>query len=104
MVHHHPVFALCDTEAEAASLAVSLEDGEECVIMGVQYDDGRVIAREAWPVFLAEIDRREAERKARAAAYVPPAGPRHVPRVIRDPFEHFTLEVHRDTPAWLGVP
>lgn len=90
-------FDTCTDEAEAASVAAGLHNGDEAAtILGVQFADGRLVKAEEWQAF-ADARKRSAAMWAEAAARPQPAT-----RTIRDPFTGEALEVEVDEPDWLG--
>jgi hypothetical protein len=104
--HYSPGYELYDDEAEAAAMAVAMQEdnlGEYGVVMGVQYDDGRALSREDWSAYRAELERRRAEDAARAAAAASqPRKPAPPQRAIRDPFCGYEMDILTSEPAWLG--
>ena len=105
---YSPGYELYDDEAEAASMAVVMQEyelGDHGVVMGVQYDDGRALSREDWPAYQAERDRRAAEDASRAAeASRQPRTPPPAQRAIKDPFCGYEMDIDASEPAWLGRP
>jgi hypothetical protein len=97
-----PDYYLFESEAEAAGYAAYLtewvEEGRNP--LGIQFADSRALPLKSWPAFADEQERREAERKAKAAL---PPEPQPPMRTVRDPFGGQALEIEADEPAWLGV-
>lgn len=104
--HYSPSYEIYDDEAEAAVMAVAMQEdnlGEYGVVMGVQYEDGRALSREDWPAYRAELERRRAEGAARAAAAASqPRKPAPPQRLIKDPFCGYAMDIDTSEPAWLG--
>jgi hypothetical protein len=100
MRYHSPGYWLCEDEEEAASMALGMEDAGNGVALGVQFPDGRTIARGDWPAY-AEAQRRQDEAERRAWAEQEAAPPRPM-REIKDPFGGRALKVESDEPSWLG--
>ncbi len=94
--YHSPSYELCEDEAEAASMAVSIEDADDGSVVGVQFPDGRIVKVGDWDAYRAEEERRSREWRSRSA--VPPTPT----RTIREPFTGQTLTVDTDEPPWLG--
>lgn len=92
---------LCETEWEAASMAISLQDSGEASVSGVQFADGRLVAIRDWRLYHDVARRRHAEEKAEREeqASRPP-----VPvREALDPFERRPVRIEASEPAWLGL-
>lgn len=93
-------YDLHDSEREAADSAVYMEDDCQGIALGIQFPDGRTIARDSWPEFAAAGGRRnEAYEQSRARQAA--AEPRPV-RKASDPFSGQPVEIEADEPAWLG--
>jgi len=101
MRHRMPGYSLHGSEDEAAESGARMEDNEGGHVLGVQFPDGRTIARADWAPFLAARQRLAAETRKRIAEDVadpPPA------RRILDPFGGQQLTVLDEEPGWLGRP
>lgn len=87
---------LADDEDRAASFGARLEDLEEGAVVGVQFQDGRLVQREEWPAYQAARDR---------SIYppLPDCAPPPPTRRVQDPFVGRVVEVDADSPQWLGV-
>ena len=104
--HYSPSYELYEDEAEAASMAVVMQEyelGDHGVVMGVQYDDGRALSPENWPAYQAERDRRAAEDASRAAEAASRPRDRPPPqRAIEDPFCGYAMDIDVSEPEWIG--
>jgi hypothetical protein len=85
-------------ETEAAQLAVAMEDQGHCVVVGVEFKDGRVLRRDDWPAYCAAAT--EAGMRAGETTAAWKAGPT---REVLDPFDAIAVNVDADAPAWLGT-
>lgn len=94
---------LCTSEREAAEGAVSEEDGDWGSVAGVQFPDGRFVAREEWAELAAERQRRyEIERRWREERA---KQPKPATREVRAPgAKAQVVTIPADYPAWVGVP
>lgn len=95
-------YDLCESEEEAATNAVAMQDAGSGSVLGVQFPDGRTVKREDWTAFddaQTSWDQHwdEVTERTRNAPKVPT-------RAIRDPFEGKDLTTPIDAPAWLGAP
>lgn len=93
-------YELFQSEREAARFAVDLENDGEGDVSGVQFSDGRAVARNEWELFL-QIDKEEdirimREIQQRLKAPSPPK------RAIRDPFNNREIKIKITEPEWLG--
>ena len=94
-------YSLYRTEDEAVRGAIGLEDWEEGWPVGIQFSDGRTLAREGWPAYW-EARGRENQRAQDAVRQLLRQEPRPT-RKILDPFDDQTVVVDADEPAWLGT-
>lgn len=89
-------YELCTDEEQAASYAFWTEERGDGSVHGIQFADGRIIARDCWKA-LADME-AEIERVA-------PRDPL-TPTPVRDAIDPFTKEravVFADDPDWLGA-
>lgn len=102
MRHLSMCYDLFDDEDRAAGVGNAMEDDGGAWVAGVQFPDGRLIARDDWEA-LAAASRRadeayEARREAEKSRPEPPM------REIRAPFDGGLIRVGEDEPQWLGEP
>ena len=97
MRYMSPGYMICDDEEDAAGIGAAMTDDGGASVLGVQFQDGRTIAREEWPAYAEAEKRRRQEEESRAQRKPPPM------RGIRDPFGGRALEVEVGEPGWLGV-
>lgn len=99
--HHSSGYALCDSEQDAARLGVAIADSGSAWITGIQFSDGRTIARENWEAYTeARQWMDEAWNRRYTADQAKPPKP---VREIRDPFRGKTFTIDASEPSWLGV-
>ena len=101
MRYNSPDYELYETEREAADFGSYLEDEGDGVVLGVQFADGRTIARAGWREYREARARRrdeDARRRAQEATRAP------VPmREARDPFTGTAVKIEVSEPSWLGA-
>lgn len=99
--HNVIEYEVYDSEAEAASAAVGMEDYGNGVPIGVQFPDGRTIRQDDWVAYRDAVAKARADEEARSARQkdAPPIPTRQV----KDPFEGRPVTVEADEPEWLGV-
>jgi hypothetical protein len=91
--YHSPSAWLEEDEQSAVRMTKALEDSDECSVLGVQFEDGRLISSD-------RFDEWEAY-----ASYVEPVREPHVlapSRKVIDPFNGYVASVDLDSPVWLG--
>ena len=102
-VHYNsPDYELYETEQEAADYGTYLEDDGQGAVLGVQFADGRTIARRDWAAY-REAKQRHRDEFARRAAERESAPPVPV-RDAKDPFEGLPVKIEEGEPSWLGAP
>lgn len=101
--YHTPDFDLFDSEDEAAAVGFYMQEDGQASVAGVQFRDGRTIARDQWPAWAAAEERiLRAEREARERAK---SGPPRPLRKIRAPFsDGRVIEIDADEPPWIDEP
>jgi hypothetical protein len=99
---------LFDNEEEAAIFAYAADEGDWCVLDGIQYEDGTLVSDyEKWPPFAKIRKQAEQDSAARAAKYrdraVAPT------KTITNPFANpnnrnavYAVIVPEDWPEWIG--
>ena len=98
--YHSINYSLWDDEEEAAGIAAAMTDDGGGSVAGIQFPDGRLIAREDWAAFAEAEDRRErAEAERREAAKKEKPRPK---RKITAPFGGGQMEIDVSEPEWLG--
>lgn len=97
-----PDYDLCDTEEEAARYGAYMAEDGGGSVLGAQFPDGRVIARDDWAAYALAVRQQEEEWRQQAAERR--AAPPPVMRDARDPFEGKPLQIEVSEPAWLGAP
>ncbi len=95
--------AVHETEEEAASFALDIEEEGSGSVSGVQFPDGRFVEWDVWATVhrlsekRSEASQREFDEKA--------SRPRPATRQVQPPFDTRRgrpVEVPADAPAWLG--
>jgi hypothetical protein len=101
MRYGSPDYDLCETEQEAAAMAVYMVDDGRASVSGVQFADGRLVPIRDWQAYHDEARRRHAAEKAERdeCASRPPAPSREA----LDPFERRRVKIEASEPAWLGL-
>lgn len=98
--HYQIDYDLFDSEEEAASVGVYMQDDGGCSVAGAQFADGRIIAVGQWPAWASAWERLlQAERQMqerRISALPRPA------RKVKAPFSGQVIEVDASEPAWIG--
>jgi hypothetical protein len=98
----HPDYDLCETEDEAALLAVVMADDAMACPVGVQFASGRTVPLAEWAAFTQARERFYADQiEQRARLLERRAEP---VRTVRSPFGDEPVEVPADDPPWLGRP
>lgn len=102
--HMATYYIRCDTEQQAASMAYEMEDSGDASIAGVQFPDGRTIARDDWTAYQQYVDRKVAEDAA--AREVRRSTPQPEPiRRVKCPFGDGIVSVwDADDAEWVGAP
>jgi hypothetical protein len=98
---HQPDYELYESEAKAADFAAWQDYQGECTILGVQFPDGRTLARKDWPEFGRAVQRQREKRQAETA--LDKMEPPPAMREARDPFEDRPLQIEVSEPSWLGA-
>lgn len=101
--YYTPDFDLFDSEEEAAVAGVYMEDSGNASVAGIQFPDGRTIARNEWPAWSTATDQMlQAEREANAKRATEPPRPT---RKVRAPFsDGRVIEIDASEPPWVGKP
>ena len=95
--YHSIDYSMEDSEEKATGIAAAMTDGGGASVAGIQFPDGRLIARDEWPAYAAAVQRREDAWAQRAEEKPRPQ------RKITAPFGGGTMEIDADEPAWLGI-
>jgi len=98
--HHTPDFDLFGSEDEAARAGFHMEQDGHATVTGVQFPDGRTIARGEWAAWTAaaeQIERAEREEDERRKS--------QPVRKVRAPFSGgCVIEIDAGEPPWIGEP
>lgn len=93
-------YELCESEEEAAGFAYGMSDAGSGSVIGVQFPDGRIIAREDWTFYKGYEEKMWASKEELYSSYVSPPM-----REVRNPFHTvYTVSIEADSPSWIGIP
>ena len=101
--YHQIYYDIWDSEEEAAGIAAAMSDDGTGSPAGIQFPDGRIIARDEWSAF-AEAEERRDRAGAEARAAAKQAKPRPKRRITAPFTDGRQIEIDVGEPTWLGVP